>query len=290
MKRMIDLSRFTRPAVPEDSERAAGLTHVGKVRQNNEDYYLVEPEKQLYIVCDGMGGHNAGEVASQKGAQTLNACLHQELISQAASDPSQVKALLERSIQMAHEHILDQADTQQNYSNMGSTLVMGLFLEDMLYVAHVGDSRAYLLRDKHLELLTNDHSYVMELVREGKMKREDIPFSPIKNHLLQALGAIPAITPDIASLPVRPEDLLLLCTDGLWDCVPEEDICRLMLSHASCSDRCQALVDAANQQGGHDNITVVVARPRPQQTVSRPRVGQYSKIFHYPGQDGGGHE
>ncbi|NCO37729.1 MAG: hypothetical protein COZ06_25535 [Armatimonadetes bacterium CG_4_10_14_3_um_filter_66_18] len=231
---------------------AAGKTDVGRLRTNNEDAYAVHRREGLLMVADGMGGHEAGEVASQQAVELI--C---RVVSNGGAPESNPRARLRKALGAANDEILRAA--QQRGNNMGTTATVALILEDRLHVAQVGDSRAYLLRDGELTQLTEDHSVVQELVTAGLLSREGAEVHPHRNVLTRALGQTDDIEVDVATHVLQPEDLLLLCTDGLTTMLSDEEIRSTLATNTSLDETADALVKQANDRGGNDNITVVVA-------------------------------
>jgi len=163
---MINLNKLLRLSSKEiTGEKVYGITDIGKIRENNEDYFLINIEKKLFIVSDGMGGHSAGEIASLNATKTVDSYFTPQLVSKLQTEQDRIKNDIVRSIISAHEKILDMAKENQKYKGMGCTIVMAFVVGDSLHIGHIGDSRAYLTNGKKLELLTTDHTYVMELVK-----------------------------------------------------------------------------------------------------------------------------
>ena len=232
-----------------------GLTDPGKVRKNNEDSLLVGEgrDETLFVVADGIGGFEAGEVASSIAVDVLK--------DVGSSDS------LEDAIGEANRRILAAARGDERFHGMGTTVVAmrfgGTGEEPVAQISHVGDSRAYLLRDGELKPVTEDHSLVAELVRSGDLTRAQASEHPQKNLITRALGAEEEVDVDTVVLPVEPGDRLLLCSDGLSDMVPEPGMLEILTSHQEDPEKAaRALVVAALEAGGADNITVVVVDVR----------------------------
>ncbi|OGR87742.1 MAG: hypothetical protein A3A86_02620 [Elusimicrobia bacterium RIFCSPLOWO2_01_FULL_60_11] len=245
----------------------AGRSDVGKKRANNEDGFAVDPEMGLFIVADGMGGHNHGEVASKMAVDTtLNSMKNFILKGQKAIlgkvDPkvSERANQMASSVRLANQIIFESARTKPQYSGMGTTIDAVLIHKDRAAVAHVGDSRVYLARDGKLTQITEDHSLVEDQVRQGLLKREEADRSHLKNVLTRALGVDEVTEVDVVEVELRPGDLLIGCTDGLNKMVSDDEILKtvpLMKTPKMIADH---LVDMANAAGGVDNVTVVVAQ------------------------------
>ena len=221
-------------------------THVGKVRHNNEDSLIViEPE--TFVVADGMGGAQAGEVASQTLVETVKDFL--------SKTPPLNEQILSQAILLANDKILTLARQNPNYLGMGTTATILSLDDGKAYFAHVGDSRIYRLRNNSLTQMTEDHSYVESLVRRGEITPEEARVHPMKNVLTQAVGVVENISVDTANFPVESGDTFLLCTDGLTNMVDDENIAKILQSASNPAD---ALIEAALKAGGRDNISVIV--------------------------------
>jgi PPM family protein phosphatase len=219
---------------------------VGRLRTGNEDSFLVDDRLELYAVADGMGGHNAGEIASAIALEALRAAV--------ASGKA-----LDAAIVLANSAIFDKAATDRALTGMGTTLTSVAILgESTLLIGHVGDSRAYRIRDGTLEQLTEDHSLVEELVREGRLSPEEAEVHPRRSVITRALGIDPNVEVDLYTIDARTGDRLLLCSDGLTTMVRDDDVLRIAELDADPRDAADRLVDAANEAGGEDNITVLI--------------------------------
>ena len=225
----------------------AGDTHVGLVRTDNEDAFLLAPP--LFAVADGLGGHQAGEIASSLAIETLLA---------AAPRQADAKAL-GRAARRANAAVIEAAKTGRGRSGMGTTLTAAMIDGTKIAVAHVGDSRAYLLHLGTLEQLTEDHSMVADLVRQGRLSAEEARTHPNRSVITRALGSDPDMLADTFEVEASPGDRLLLATDGLTGLVEDADIERMLGSAHTPAEAVDTLIDAALSAGGHDNITVVVA-------------------------------
>lgn len=248
------------PPREEMMKMAAGVTDVGKVREANEDYFLVDLDKRLYIVADGMGGHNAGEVASMNATESVNARLTSELLSEMSGDDEKIRNEMITAVKDAHSRIIQMAKAEERYRGMGCTLVLAWIEGNSLHLCHVGDSRAYRCNNSGIHLLTTDHSHVMSLVAAGKMTMEEARVSPLKNELSMAVGASVNIEPEYNRYAMSHGDIILLCSDGLWDMLSDEEIHEILRKKSPLKTICQELIKRANQEGGRDNITVVVVR------------------------------
>jgi protein phosphatase len=233
--------------------RAAGDTNVGKVRTTNEDSMIVEPSRGLYVVLDGMGGANAGDVASQTARDAVREYVVQRRLTM------EPKALLEQAIQHACKTVWTAAQESREQHGMGTTVVACLVVDaKRAIVAHVGDSRAYLLRGGRLQALTRDHTIVEELVDRGLLSAEEAERHPYKNVLSRNLGARPDTRVDVLDLELKPGDRLLLCSDGLYGYASAEGIQYLLGSGDDPEHVARDLVDLALRGGGGDNVSTIV--------------------------------
>ena len=243
-------------------ESVYGLTDQGMDRKNNEDYFLLNSPKNLFIVADGMGGHNAGEVASMNATQAVNDHLTPEILADIKGDRVKINDELNDCLYIANQKILDMAEKNTDYRGMGCTLVVALVERGALHTVHVGDARAYLCKENGLHLVTTDHSKVMELVKAGQMTLEEARQSPMKNELSQAIGSPLSIIPDYNFCELKTGNKVLLCSDGLWDMLSDEEIYHIAKQTKPARSICEELVEKANDAGGHDNITVVLIEYR----------------------------
>jgi len=235
--------------------QAAMCSDPGLVRARNEDACLVEPELGLYAVADGMGGHPAGDVAAQEAVERLPELVRAAL--EQAEGPG-TDAAVEHAVVELNAKVAALAATDPRLTGMGTTLVLALITGATARVVHVGDSRAYLLRAGHLHRLTEDHSLAAALVDGGVADPEEATRHPFANSLTQAIGIAGPVRPSMLRFELAAGDRLLLCSDGLTKMLTEEEI-EILLAAAADPDRtCRALVDAANQAGGLDNISVVL--------------------------------
>lgn len=265
---------------------AFGVTDKGRVRPHNEDAFLVAPDTGVFAVADGMGGHAAGEVASRIAIEAVD-----ELLARESALPDDVPARLKRIIQEANRRIAERIQRHPECAGMGTTLVLAALGRSTVWLAHVGDSRAYLIRQGAIRQLTSDHSFVNELVRLGMLTREQASRDPRRNVVTRALGSDPAVSPDVIEESFEPGDLLLLCSDGLNTMIPDEKILKAIQDGASLEDACHSLVEEANASGGEDNVTVVLIRTQQQPQADAGSPAQRHEVPHTsPGssQDGNG--
>src|SRR5271169_4022753 len=244
----------------------AGLSDVGKVRASNEDHFGYDERRGIFVVCDGMGGHAAGEVASHIAVESVLEYFRERepAVKQDAylNDAPLGARLLAEAVKKANDAILGYADAHKNTSGMGTTLVALRFAEGNVSIANVGDSRIYLLREGELHQLTEDHSLVMEQVRRGMLTLEQAKHSSAQNIITRALGTDDTTLPDLGEFPAQAGDILLLATDGVLRHVEDDVIRDILMQIPSLKAACATLIDAANEGGGDDNSTCVLARVR----------------------------
>jgi PPM family protein phosphatase len=247
--------------------KAHGVTHVGKQRQHNEDAFLVADEARLYLVADGMGGHAAGEIASRIAVDSISEfILHTKEDDGTwphAYDEHYTRSTnrLMAAVRLANTRVLEAMRKDARLRGMGTTVVACLADDDTMSVAHVGDSRAYLVRDGRLSRLTNDHSWVFEQVQAGMLTEEEAEKHPLRSVITRALGGALQVSPDASEVASKPGDVYLLCSDGLTGMLPEEEILRVVNEHLDDLERaCQELIDRANEHGGLDNVTAILVK------------------------------
>lgn len=232
--------------------RYQARTDRGLVRPKNEDAYVADEESSLFIVCDGLGGHAAGEVASSMAADILRKELHR---------PNGIpRERLKSALDLANQAILVRQQEDSRFAGMGTTvsaLWFALASQDEAWIGHVGDSRIYRLRNSELEQLTEDHSPIFRMFKEGKLSKEDLRRHPQKNLIERSLGQSPELQKDIFSITVKMGDRFLLCSDGLTDLISDEEI-RELLARKSWNELSDHLVQAAKNQGGFDNVTLII--------------------------------
>jgi PPM family protein phosphatase len=230
-------------------QSSSAATHTGHVRRSNEDSYLSSPP--LFVVADGMGGARAGEVASRICVDTFRD------MAGAVGMPAE---LLERVIGEANRRIHAKAIADPALGGMGTTVTAALLADDVVTIGHVGDSRAYRFRDGQLEQLTDDHSLVGELLRSGAINEAEAASHPQRAIITRVLGTEPTVQVDTVAAAARDGDVFMLCSDGLTTMVDDERIQAILAEPGQLPERCRALVQAANQAGGDDNVTVILFR------------------------------
>jgi len=236
--------------------KSAYLSHPGIVRKNNEDFIHSDDSLGVYLLADGMGGHNAGEVASELAVKTAHAYLSERLLS--ASD-NEISDILSAAMKVAHEAVNAKAKTDLSLMNMGTTLVEVVVRNSKAFICHAGDSRVYLYRDT-LQRMTRDHTMGDHLLENNILPRERIPEKQWYT-LTQAVGVGDPPVPDIKQIELASSDMLLLCSDGLTDMLTDTEIGPLIAAgNSDLKNIAQGLIDAANNKGGQDNISVVIIR------------------------------
>lgn len=239
--------------------RVFAKTDLGKARQMNEDFYYITPsvedKLQLYILADGMGGYNGGEIASKLA--TLSAKSYIETnFETIPHDRDNILKLIASSIEYANMVVYEKAKENVELANMGTTLEICLIYNSKAFIGHIGDSRIYRIRKEFIRKLTKDHSYVEELVKDGTITKEEAEHHPKKNMLMKAVGCTPYVEPDVMVKGFIKEDVLLMCSDGLTNMVTEQEIYEYVKKDVQTS--CEQLIKRANEMGGYDNITVVI--------------------------------
>lgn len=246
---------------------AAGSTDVGRKRTHNEDTFAIVDGENLFMVADGMGGHSSGEVASKMAVDTMS-----EFFAATTADPEATwpykmdktrgyeENRLVTGIKLANRRIYEAAQRETRLHGMGTTMVCLLALRDGALIGHVGDSRVYRLRGESLEQLTEDHSLLNDYIKMKSMTQEEIDNFPHKNVIVRALGMKETVKVDAFLDQPKPGDLYILCSDGLCGPATDDEIRELALKHKDPREAVQSMIDKANENGGPDNITVVILR------------------------------
>lgn len=239
---------------------AFSVSDVGKKRQINQDYIYcsVEPVgnlPNLLLLADGMGGHKAGDYASKYTIDTIK----QEVNVSPDTNPVHIFA---EAIEYANTHLYEKSITNEQFHGMGTTLVAATCIEDKLSVANVGDSRLYLVRQNKMVQVTKDHSYVAELVQKGGIDKEAAKNHPKKNYITRAVGAFDKTNADFFYVETKPGDVILICSDGLTNMLEDEEILSVIYQEKDLKTACHKLVQAANDKGGLDNVSVILAKIR----------------------------
>jgi len=247
---------------------AVGQTDVGRRRKLNEDNFLMDPETNLYAVCDGMGGHNAGEVASQMAIETLGSFIQKSHKEKEITWPYGLDVnlsfdgnRLKTALKLANKKVYKAADNREDYTGMGTTAVAALISEKTATLGSAGDSRVYLVRNGELKQLTRDDSWVSAAWAEGILSSDEIEKHPLKNVITKAVGAKDTIDIEVVEHQLASGDLLMLCSDGLHAMINDEQIKKVLSPVPESLDEAAAkLIAAANEAGGKDNVTVVLLR------------------------------
>jgi serine/threonine protein phosphatase PrpC len=244
---------------------AEGRTDIGLVRQNNEDNYYLDISSGLLVVADGMGGHASGEVASKMATDVIRDYFKNisegraPVVGKYREDCSEMTNRIGSAVRLANMAVFEAAKSNLKLQGMGTTIAAVLVNENKLSIAHVGDSRVYLLRAGDIEQLTDDHSIVYEQVRRELITREQANKSEMKNILTRAVGIAPEVEVDFNELTLADGDALILCSDGLSSMVSDDDILSAVVLTDNPAETCGKLIDMANKNGGRDNITVITA-------------------------------
>jgi len=240
-----------------------GLTHVGRIRETNQDSFLIDDKRGLWIVADGMGNHARSDVASKLAVETIQQSIDSPSLRPTKTSSPAWISLLEDTVVKANDKIRSHARGKVSLKGIGTTVVF-MFMPDpegkKAYIVHVGDSRAYLIRDKQLIGLTRDHTLLEEGIQAGLLPKTTSINHPLGHVLGRAIGVGSNVKPEISNLELQPNDTILLCTDGLIKMMKNEQILENLqkLSPQTAKDKCQLLIDEANRLGGKDNTTVVL--------------------------------
>lgn len=257
---------------------------LGRVRENNEDSFRVAPEINLFVLSDGMGGQSSGEIASRLASETVIAHCREAaenpalpFVGRMTEGASEFGNRLASAFRLANHSVHQVAQQNIAQHGMGATLVAVMFSDERVSIAHVGDSRVYRLRHGRLEPLTQDHSFIAEQVRQGRMTEQEAHNSNLQNVLLRAVGVEEEVEVDLNEELFADEDVLLLCSDGLTKELSDAQIAALLADVEDPGATAKQLVKLANDAGGNDNITVVVLRHAPKLVGSFQRLGRWFK-------------
>ena len=235
------------------------ITDVGRRRNMNQDYMFGSEQAvgklpNLFIVADGMGGHKAGEYASKTAVEMISEYIQE-------SDSELAVATIRKAIGEANQKLLKEAILDSEKEGMGTTVVVATIKGDKLLAANVGDSRLYIVNESSITQITVDHSYVEEMIRSGRIVRSEARNHPDRNKITRAVGVFPKVEVDFFETKIEPGDTILLCTDGLTGMVEDEEIKRIILSQRDIVEKTETLIRRANENGGTDNITVLLIEP-----------------------------
>ena len=235
------------------------MTDAGRRREMNQDYMFASDTAvgklpNLFIVADGMGGHKAGEYASQTAVETIVEQIRD-------NDSGLVVAAMKKAIGEANKRVLKEAIIDITKEGMGTTIVAATIKGDKLITANVGDSRLYIVNESSITQITVDHSFVEEMIRSGRIARSEARNHPDKNKITRAVGVFPKVDIDFFETKISPGDMILLCTDGLTNMVEDDEIKRIILGQRDIVEKTATLIETANRNGGTDNITVLLIEP-----------------------------
>lgn len=238
-----------------------GKTDIGMHRKENQDRIEIPQESnelKLFIVADGMGGANAGGVASQMAIEYVKNAI-KEGFEETKYERENIEQLIRKSIIDANKYVYNKSKTTSEYAGMGTTISVALVVKNKVYIGHLGDSRIYRIRKHIMRQLTKDHSYVQELLRNKTITKEEAEKHPQKNILLKVLGCEPEIEPDVMVKGFVKDDILLLCSDGLTNMIDKDDIHEMILTGKhNLKDTCNNLISRSKNNGGYDNISVIL--------------------------------
>ena len=241
--------------------QAFATSDVGREREINEDYFYIsfpDDQIQLFILADGMGGYQGGEIASKLAVSAAKSYIMSNYESTNKEVKEELADLVKNALQYANMIVYEKAQAMPELSNMGTTMDICIIYQNKAFIAHVGDSRVYRLRKEFFRKITKDHSYVQKLVDEGKITKEESEVHPKKNMLMKAVGCNAYVEPDVLIKGFLKGDVILMCSDGLTNMVSEEEICKIIMENPT--DATKLLVQKANDNGGRDNITAIIIR------------------------------
>ena len=240
--------------------RAFAKSDVGKLRDTNEDsYYIsnVDDEIKIFILADGMGGYNGGEIASKLAVSTALSYI-QTNFANTPKEKEDILNLIKSAMEYANMVVYEKSNNEKELTGMGTTLEVCLIYNNKVYIGHVGDSRVYRIRKEFIRKLTHDHSYVQKLVKDGTITEEEARNHPKKNMLMKALGCTAFLEPDVTVKGFIKDDIILMCSDGLSNMLDDEEIYEIIRQEGTLA--AEKLVEKANENGGYDNITAIVIR------------------------------
>lgn len=238
--------------------RWAAETHLGKVRQENQDSFFADPETALFVVSDGMGGHQGGALASEIVVEDLPVMIENALDKLRVGTTRTIRALLKKVISEQSRQLRLEGTSETGFEDMGATSVVALVRNKRCFIANIGDSRAYRLRSGRLIQLTRDHSVVSELIEKGRIEPEEAHDHDAAGQITRYIGMEEKARSHIHSFGLKKADRILLCTDGLTDMVEDKSIAAVLKTQTDPQNACKSLIAAANNAGGHDNITTLI--------------------------------
>ena len=237
--------------------KAFAKSDIGKARDTNQDYYYIAEEEnplKIYILADGMGGYNGGDIASRLATATVKSYIESNF-EKISKEKEAILKLIENAMEYANMVVYEKSKEDENLQGMGTTLEVCVIYNNKVYIGHIGDSRIYRIRKEFIRKLTTDHSYVQKLVKDGTISKEEAEHHPKKNMLMKALGCTPYVEPDTMVKGFLKGDILLICSDGLTNMISQEKIYQIIIENQE--NAVQKLIEEANNQGGYDNITAI---------------------------------
>lgn len=237
--------------------KAFAKSDIGKARDTNQDYYYITEEEnplKIYILADGMGGYNGGDIASRLATVTVKSYIESNF-EKIPKEKEAILKLIENAMEYANMVVYEKSKEDENLQGMGTTLEVCVIYNNKVYIGHIGDSRIYRIRKEFIRKLTTDHSYVQKLVKDGTISKEEAEHHPKKNMLMKALGCTPYVEPDTMVKGFLKGDILLICSDGLTNMISQEKIYQIIIENQE--NAVQKLIEEANNQGGYDNITAI---------------------------------
>ena len=233
-------------------------TDIGKAREMNQDSYFISTpndEVKLFILADGMGGYEGGEVASKLAIECAKSYILNNF-GQIPKEKEEIMNLIRNAIEYANLRVYEESQEHERLKEMGTTIDVSLIYNGKVYVGHVGDSRVYRIRNEIIRKITTDHSYVERLIKEGSITKEESYHHPKRNMLMKAMGCNSLVEPDVLCKGFMKDDILLMCSDGLTNMISEEDIFKIIIDNIN--NPADKLIDQANNNGGYDNVTAIV--------------------------------
>lgn len=236
-----------------------GITNKGIVRAQNQDYiYISNDEKyKLYIIADGMGGANAGDIASNKATEIVKEYIVNNYTQE---NDMAIKEMIRNALGFANKEVYELSIKNKDYEGMGTTLIILLIVNNKIYIGHIGDSRVYRIRKNIIRKITKDHTYVQNLIDNKELTKEQAVNHPKRHMLIKVLGCEEFVMPDIIVKKIEDDDYILMCTDGLTNLVKDREIYQIIKDKDNCKQAAETLVDIANSRGGFDNISVILIK------------------------------
>jgi len=252
-------------------------TDPGCKRKNNEDFLFVDTERNLFIIADGMGGHQAGEKASRLAVETSEQYLTKEKLSHAIGTDGDIKEAINQSIVTANKVILEEARLHRKLSGMGCTIIIAIGEGNLFHIGHVGDVRAYVICEDTISLLTEDHTVINELIKSNRITVEEAKKHPLKHVLSKAVGNKDKVEPDYNQILIKPGDYLLLCSDGLTTMIDDNIIKDIVIKEKNTEIIKEKLIEKAKEFGGKDNITVILIHIEDNDIIKPEKFNQFQE-------------